>query len=1108
MTKLSLRLLGPIEAACGEQRIDGFPADKVIALLAYLAVESGVAHPRTSLALLFWPDHPDRKAQGNLRQTLFRLRKTLDASVEGLSDQLLHVTRRTILLKRDSLWLDVADLQEWSAPCAQQNGAASLERCREIAAGYRGDFMSGLALRDAPEFDEWQTVIREQSLRQVQALLYSLADRYAEAGEVDQAVRLARRQLVLEPWREEAHRQLMRNLARTGHERQALAQYEACRAILEEEWGGEPSEETNQLYLAIRSHSLFPAASPQTENSRLPAQERLVGFPRSELQIVGREDELSAVQGFFARPNRRLMTVTGIGGMGKRWLVAEAAAQMALSQNSFAGGAVYIDAQGVSTVDELAAKAASALGVSVSDGASPMDRLCDELQGMEILLVLPNLHRIHDGVEFVAKILASTSQVCILATSLFATSLPGERTLALSGLRCDSASTQGMVSDGDISKGRRDGALDIENLPAAARALLLLAQNHRPNWMPGVSELRWILRLCRLMDGMPLALSAAASWTRFMDLPAVARAVEDNSPSFLSAEVRDEWNNRRSLQAEFEEAWEHLPEAAQRALAQMSAFQDGAGIEAVYAVVNPDRETLATLIDRGLVHWQDGRRTAMGRLLRQFALQKLADSPPLQQVTIQRFTSHYLRLVQDAEDLLRGAVVDDEWLERIVDELANVRVAWRWTVDSGDLAEAADVLHSVCLSFERSAQYEEALGMVNACLERTSAWRETQEQKNNVDLKRLIARLLAEQAWFLWRLNHFADASQAIAASLDQAPDSVPPSDISFAYLTLGLIEDSRGRYAGARDAYARSLEICEETGDRMQTGRVLNFLGAVTRILGDFDEAERLHEQSLAIGQHLSDRWGIASTLHNLGIDLHRLGRLERGRAVFQEAIVASEAIDDPWAVHVSQISYADLEIDAGRFDSARSLLEASRTWAQTTGNLWGEAYATTVFGRLDRVTGSIAMAENRLYKALELWRKVVDDRGTARTLNELGLTELARQRYTTSAELLYRALELAYRMDANARCAEILGALALLLAESGRSAQAIRIATFLRDFGAATGRVRQELAAIPLDATDEVADGHDSASPARREVSLEQMIDFAREAAGQYFPASLSTQ
>jgi DNA-binding SARP family transcriptional activator len=255
--ELRLELLGGLRASRGGVPLADLRSRKAQALLAYLAV-TGRPHPREALAGLLWGSSPEAFARTSLRQALANLRRLVGDHLE--------TTHAAAGLRPEGVWTDAAALEALlaeSAPAAATGatGEADLDRLRAAVALYGGDFLAGLGVPDAPAFDEWAAVERERLRQAAVGALRRLAAAHAARGAPDEAGAALRRALALEPWLEEAHRELMAVLAGAGRRSEALAQYAACRRVLAEELGVEPAAETTALYERIRAGPVAPRAS-------------------------------------------------------------------------------------------------------------------------------------------------------------------------------------------------------------------------------------------------------------------------------------------------------------------------------------------------------------------------------------------------------------------------------------------------------------------------------------------------------------------------------------------------------------------------------------------------------------------------------------------------------------------------------------------------------------------------------------------------------------------------------------------------------------------------------------------------------------------------------
>lgn len=332
---LEIHLLGSVQIH--REGPIAFAYAKSQALLAYLAV-TGQSHPRLHLADLLWSEMEESSALANLRQIVGDLRSQVGAH--------LRIERQSLALDRATPhWLDVADFEQKAGERLESQPTGQLE---EAVAFYRGDFLEGLYVNDAPQFENWVTGQRERLRRLALRGLDELTRRYRQEGAQGrgQALLYTERILAIEPWQEEAHRQLMLLLALDGRRSAALAQFEVCRRALAEELDVEPGAETLALYEQIRTDSLtgdpldqsdtalpesgaawFPA--PQTVRSQVALPAFLQEEEEEDSQerdFVAREQELQALERFLSTAlegKGRCVFVTGDAGSGKTHLIEE-----------------------------------------------------------------------------------------------------------------------------------------------------------------------------------------------------------------------------------------------------------------------------------------------------------------------------------------------------------------------------------------------------------------------------------------------------------------------------------------------------------------------------------------------------------------------------------------------------------------------------------------------------------------------------------------------------------------------------------------------------------------------------------------------------------------
>ena len=470
MASLEIRLLGGLQVRHDNADVTQFISSKAPALLAYLVV-SRRPHQRDALAGLLWGEMAEAAAANNLRQTLTSLRKICDAH--------LLITRETVAFNPAAPHsVDVADLLAGLRLQEELPAPQVAARLAQALALYQGDFLEGFFVRDAPDFEEW-ALAQQVNLREATIQGWSaLAEMWMALGEYGQAVAAAGSLLALDPWREEAHCQRMVALARSGQASAALAQYQACRKILAQEFAAEPAAETTALYERIRAASRGP-------RHNLPAA--TTGF-------VGREAELTELRRLLASPQTRLLTILGPGGVGKTRLTLETAAACV---PMFLNGVCFLSlAEAVLDQPEsLPAALSAALPLPPASAAvPPRQQVLDFLRHKEVLLVLDNLEHLGEEAVWLGRLLAEAPDLKILVTSRQRLNLQAERVFSLEGL------PQPSISSPD------------PQTSAAVELFVRRAQRLRPDFALNAQEGDAVARICRAVQGLPLGIELAAAW--------------------------------------------------------------------------------------------------------------------------------------------------------------------------------------------------------------------------------------------------------------------------------------------------------------------------------------------------------------------------------------------------------------------------------------------------------------------------------------------------------------------------------------------------------------------------------------------------------------------
>ena len=847
---LQLQALGAFEVRIDGTPVDRFRSDKVRALLIYLAVEADRPHPRSSLAALLWPDHSAALALRNLSQTLVRLNEALGATTPPF----LLVTRQAVQWNRQSqAEIDVPAVLR----LVQAAGTAQLE---QVAALYRGPFLPGFSIPGCDEFDDWLRLTRAHLERLALEVLDQLTERYLAAGMYAEAGAVARRQLEIDPWREAAHRQLLRGLALCGDRAAALAAYSRCRQVLHDDLGIEPDDETQALYQRIRAGEIAPAQPAGLA--------RYDNLPAALAPFVGRDAELAALAALRRQPGLRLLTLVGAGGMGKTRLALEVA-RAAL--DAYADGVRFVGLAALTTADAFPSAIAHALGVTLHD--DPTAALLGFLRDKRMLLVLDNFEHLLDGAGLVVAIMQAAPGVQILATSRERLNVRGEQLYHVQGL--------------DYAAGTAQAATES----AAVRLFVQAAQRAQAGFTLRPGDLPAVLRICALVAGMPLGLELAAAWTGALPMAQIAAEIE-RSADFLATDWVDAPARQRSMRAVFAWSWGLLDEATRRVFGRLSVFRGGFTRDAAEAIAGASLRTLTSLLHKSLLRWAESTAPGAGRyemheLLRQFAAEQLAAAGDADAVR-DRHLAFFARLAEEGEPHL-FSVDQMVWLAHFEIEHDNLRMAIAWARDRADGPAALRLTAALWSFWNTHGHYQEGRRWLLEALALPTAQARTAAR----------AKALNAFGALLWTFDA-AETRPLLEEALSIGRALGDQWNTSWALLHLGMIAYRHGDPGAARPLLEAGLTSGRATGaaGRRSVGWALIFLGDLMLDAGAQDEARRHFEESIATLRELSDRALVGYPLRRLGHLALQQGDYERAAILCRESLQINLAIEDRLAV------------------------------------------------------------------------------------------------------------------------------------------------------------------------------------------------------------------
>jgi predicted ATPase/DNA-binding SARP family transcriptional activator len=957
-TSLAITLFGPMQVRVQGNVLPPLRSRKALWALALLTLRHDRPVEREWLAGTLWPDLDQSQAFANLRPILSELRRALGDQGKRLQSP----DRRTLLLQ-----LTDADVDVLSFDAAIKRGKpADLER---VVALYQGPLIEGCN-------EEW--VSQERAVREQHCLhaLLQLGEAAMGGGAYSTAVGYYQRAASLDPWSDTARRGWMEALARGGDRNAALQVYRNFLTVLRDDPSAVPDEQTSALYRRLRSEAVPRTSVHAVVTAAAAPVPIITGYlPHPLTELVGREDERLEVSGLLRRS--RLVTLTGLGGIGKTRLAIEIATEVA---REYADGVWLVALEALSDGKRVSQQIASVFGLREEPGRSLMQSLIDFLRAKRLLLVLDNCeHLLEASAQVVANLLQGCVGIRILATSREALGITGETVWVVPSLATPDPEhlPQGSATLFRVLMGYESVQLFVERAKAAQKDFTLTNSNAKA-----------VAAVCSHLEGIPLAIELAAARIKAMTIDQIASRL-NSELGLLASRSGAALSRQQTLTAALDWSYALLTEPTRILLRRLSVFVGGWSLEAAEFVCSTDEgvqgfrgsdvqeqaerhrsrslntqipeqldtdevlDLLTSLIDKSFVVFAEretGGRYRMLEIVRQYAAESLEASGEAELIR-KRHRDWFVVLAEEVEPHLTG-VEQAQRLRQLDVEHDNMRAA--------------------------AASCKAGADGVQAGLRLTGA------------------------LWRFWYVRGYWSEGREHLKPVLEREAAMPRTTLRAKALNgAGALAYSQGDYVAARTLHEESLSIRQELADKSGIASSLNSLGNVAYDLGDYASARALHEESLSLRRELADLEGIAWSLNSLGNVAHPQGEYSTARSFYQESLSLFEKLGDRVGVARSLSCLGYVAFDQGDYVTAQNLHEQSLSLFKELGDRGGIAWAYCCLGYLANCLGDHANARALLEEGHGLFKELGDRRGIAWALNSLGNVASDQGDYPRAQEL-----------------------------------------------------------------------------------------------------------
>jgi predicted ATPase/DNA-binding SARP family transcriptional activator len=1025
--RIRVDMLGGVSLHTDDTHIDRFRTHKTAALLAFLAYHRHQPHARETVIEMFWPDLSPEAGRNSLSITLSSLRHLLEPVARALSADRVVLAGRTSVQFNPALLTTDAALFEANIRLWERKPEASVAERRawleEAVRLYRGPLLPGY-------YQDWIPLEQTRLEALCLTVLRELARLRREAGEIEGAIEALNRAVALDSLREETQHDLIQLLLSEGRPAIALRQYRQFEQTLQTQLGIEPDDATRELVAHLAGH--IPVARPTALTPQLHSMDRVasetaesglatgvVGIghlpPRFD-RFFGREREIAQLLEQLSA-NARLLTITGVGGVGKTRLAVETAEILAASRP-----VLFLPLADVNRAEGIAETLRRTLELPMGSPEETLRGIVTSLGLHPMVLILDNFEQLlPEGAPFVRELLVRLPDLQCLVTSRRRLLLDAEQEFPLEPLSPPSVAAWDSPEKPTLETLLRSSALAL---------FVDRARAHRAGFELTSRNASALIQLVQNLEGLPLALELAAARAAILTPRQMVDSLAKQPFELLATRRPDKVERHRSLRETILWSYRLLPTPVQDFFRHLAVFRGGWTLEAAQAVTADPAtlDHLAQLRDASLLLTQEDIPTETVRFdmlvsLRAFAAE-LFDADPECKATQRRHADYYTALLEVNERLLHGPL-ESAALQSIERDYENVRAAfYRLCAERDDNRQAVRVACALTRFWLAYGDPREGIDWIEAVLQQGGLPKREQAQalqlkvrlKSLLGVREDLTALQQESLRLFWEIG---DERSAVSVLCEDYADRAALEEgaalarhlgeersLAVALSHLGSHAWQGGDSRKAEACYRESIAIMRQCGDDGRCLGTTQEWAYMLIYLGEYREAERRLAEARQLGTGRSGDWhshldwmcGVVATHRGayaqalayleqsattrrrfgacqaLGTTLQGLGNLHITRAdyagahaVLAECVSVWQALDSPTGLFYARCSQARLALYEGQSAQAQALFEESLTFFRETTNVLGSGTALHGLGLVALHAADWRTAETRFQEGLQ---------------------------------------------------------------------------------------------------------------------------------------------
>jgi predicted ATPase/DNA-binding CsgD family transcriptional regulator len=621
-------------------------------------------------------------------------------------------------------------------------------------------------------------------------------------------------------------------------------------------------------------------------------------LPQLGTSFVGRAEELAEISSRLTDPACRVLTLVGPGGCGKTRLAIQGAEQKV---DEFPDGVYFVSLTSISTFYGIVPALANAVGLYTEASTPPKQGLFDFLRQKRLLLVLDNFEHLLEGARLIPEVLEAAPDVKVIVTSREPLSLQEEWLRRVEGLRFPAGDLLEHVDD-----------------YGAIRLFVERARRVRADFSLA-AEREGVVRICQLVQGMPLGIELAAVWVRTMSCASVADEIQA-SLDFLTSPLRDVPERHRSMRAVFDHSWRLLTPEEQRAFRSLAVFRGGFTRAAADRIAGASLAALTALLDKSLLQWTPPVRYDLHELLRQYAGQHL-EAAGERATARAAHSAFYLDLLARRNSDVKGRQ-QRQALNEIRSEFENIRVGWRWAVEHHEYRAISLAINCLVSYAEMSNRLSDVFGLLDDAAD-------TFAPKAGEVAQPIWDQVVVRREWLKHRLLLDVD-SALVETILRRARERGDREEMAWCLWVLAdryVVSDSR---ANAEKIAEEALALRRALGDEFYIAHALMGLHSAYVRNGQGERSSECVRESAAIRRKLGDTQGLSLSLSWLGAKSLYEGRLSEAESHLDEALQLQDEIGKAFGYVTLKALKAAITFWRGDLEHSARLVQDGLDFAQ----------------------------------------------------------------------------------------------------------------------------------------------------------------------------------